>query len=103
MDHVKQVGASAFIDEQFATPASIWPAFRKRRCPAVDAFLPTPQRTGSAQQRVIGALSEIFVISGLGVNTRSSEIVPGKLLSRNALELPYAAGEITPMPRWAIP
>ena len=87
MDHVKQVGASAFIDEQFATPASIWPAFPKAKMSeVVDAYFANAlSGRDQLRQRVIGALSEIFVISKTKNNTSSSEIVPWlQLLSRNA-------------------
>jgi uncharacterized protein (DUF1800 family) len=86
MAHVQQVGIPAFLDEQFATPESSWPALNTAtRASAVDSFFMNAA-TGQDQlrQRVIFALSEILVIS-MNKNTNGNEIVPWlQLLSRNA-------------------
>ena len=86
MAHVQQVGIPAFLDEQFATPESSWPALNTAtRASAVDSFFMNAA-TGQDQlrQRVIFALSEILVIS-MNKNTNGDEIVPWlQLLSRNA-------------------
>ena len=83
---IKQVGISAFIDEQFAAPQSAWPPFSAKIVDVVDAFF-TNAVNGQDQlrQRVIGALSEILVIARSKNNTSSSEVIPWlQLLSRNA-------------------
>lgn len=86
MSHVRQVGIPAFINEQFATPESTWPALNAAtRQNAVDSFF-LNAATGQDQlrQRVLFALSEIIVIS-MNKNTNGDEIVPWlQLLSRNA-------------------
>ena len=84
--HVKQVGMSAFIDEQFGTPESPWPPPKAKMSDAVDAFFANALKgQDQLRQRVLGALSEIFVIAKTKNNTSSSEIVPWlQLLSRNA-------------------
>ena len=86
MAHVRQIGIPAFLDEQFATPESSWPALNTAtRASAVDSFFMNAA-TGQDQlrQRVIFALSEILVIS-MNKNTNGNEIVPWlQLLSRNA-------------------
>lgn len=86
MAHVQQIGIPAFLDEQFATPESSWPALNTAtRASAVDSFF-VNAATGQDQlrQRVIFALSEILVIS-MNKNTNGNEIVPWlQLLSRNA-------------------
>src|SRR5262249_6303791 len=74
---VRQLGIPAFIDEQLAMPESSWPALSTaQRSDAVDAFL-LNAATGQDQlrQRVIYALSEIFVIS-MNKNTNGDELVP---------------------------
>jgi hypothetical protein len=86
MARVRQVGVSAFFDEQLALPESPWPALATAtRASAIDAFFGNAMN-GSDQlrQRVIGALSEIFVVA-MNKNTNGNEIVPWlQLLSRNA-------------------
>jgi uncharacterized protein (DUF1800 family) len=86
MAHVRQVGISAFLNEQFATPESTWPPLNTAtRSNAVDSFF-LNAATGQDQlrQRVVFALSEIIVIS-MNKNTNGNEIVPWlQLLSRNA-------------------
>jgi uncharacterized protein (DUF1800 family) len=75
-----------FLDEQFTTPESSWPSLSAAtRSGAVDSFF-LNAATGQDQlrQRVIYALSEIFVIA-MNKNTNGNEIVPWlQLLSRNA-------------------
>ena len=86
MAHVRQVGIQAFLDEQFAMPESSWPAPNvATRQGAVDSFF-LNAATGQDQlrQRMIYALSEIFVIA-MNKNTNGDEIAPWlQLLSRNA-------------------
>jgi len=38
MDHVAQVGITAFIDEQLVAPESPWPTFSAKITDVVDAF-----------------------------------------------------------------
>lgn len=84
--HARQIGMPNFLDEQFATPESSWPSLSAAtRSGAVDSFF-LNAATGQDQlrQRVIYALSEIFVIA-MNKNTNGNEIVPWlQLLSRNA-------------------
>ena len=85
--HVEQIGMAAYLDEQFALPESTWPTptAATTTAQAIDAFFANAF-TGQDQlrQRVIGALSEIFVES-LEKNTNGNEIAPWlQLLSRNA-------------------
>jgi uncharacterized protein (DUF1800 family) len=84
--HLAQIGIPAFIDEQFATTESPWPALdTAQRSDAVDAFFGNAL-TGQDQlrQRVIFALSEI-IVEAMNKNTNGDEIVPWlQLLSRNA-------------------
>jgi uncharacterized protein (DUF1800 family) len=86
MAQVRQVGIQAFLDEQFAMPESSWPAPNvATRQGAVDSFF-LNAATGQDQlrQRVIYALSEVFVIA-MNKNTNGNEITPWlQLLSRNA-------------------
>ena len=86
MAHVKQVGIELFIREQFATPQSPWPPFSAKVPDVVDAFFANALNgQDQLRQRVIGALSEILVISRSKNNTSSSEVTPWlQLLSRNA-------------------
>ena len=86
MAHVRQVGISAFFDEQLATPESPWPASSATtRANAIDAYFANALNgPDQLRQRVIGALSEIFVVA-MNKNTNGNEIVPWlQLLSRNA-------------------
>ena len=83
---VAQVGAARYIDEQFATPRFSLATVLRELTEVVDAFY-VNALTGADQlrQRVIGALSEIFVISRSKNNTSSSEVIPWlSLLSWNA-------------------
>lgn len=85
--HVKQIGQAAYLDEQFALPESAWPApsSATTTAQAVDAlFANALNGQDQLRQRVIGALSEIFVES-LQKNTNGNEVTPWlQLLSRNA-------------------
>jgi uncharacterized protein (DUF1800 family) len=86
MAHVRQVGIPAFIDEQFATPESPWPALATaQRSDAVDAFFNNAMNgQDQLRQRVVFALSEIIVVA-MNKNTNGNELVPWlQLLSRNA-------------------
>src|SRR5262249_4633604 len=86
MARIRQLGISAFLEEQLGMPESPWPdPAAATRADAIDAFFGNAF-TGQDQlrQRVIGALSEIFVVS-MNKNTNGNEIIPWlALLSRNA-------------------
>ncbi|MFN0083907.1 MAG: DUF1800 family protein [Blastocatellia bacterium] len=82
----RQLGLQAFLEDQFNKPESSWPAVATaQRWDAVDAFFGNALGgQDQLRQRVIFALSEIFVVS-MNKNTNGSEIVPWlQLLSRNA-------------------
>lgn len=85
--HVKQIGIAGYLDEQFALPESAWPnpTDSTTVAQAIDAFFANAfNGKDQLRQRVIGALSEIFVES-LEKNTNGNEVVPWlQLLSRNA-------------------
>lgn len=86
ISHVKQVGMSTFLDEQFDAPESSWPPLATAtRASAVDAFFANALNgQDQLRQRVLGALSEIIVVS-MNKNTNGNEIVPWlQVLSRNA-------------------
>jgi hypothetical protein len=86
MAHVKQTGMQGFLDEQFVTPESPWPALATaQRQDAVDAFYGNAfSGQDQLRQRTIFALSEIIVVA-MNKNTNGNEIVPWlQLLSRNA-------------------
>jgi uncharacterized protein (DUF1800 family) len=86
MAHIRQVGIPAFLDEQFVTPESQWPAVNSATVGgAINAFfLNAMNGQDQLRQRVIFALSEIFVIAS-NKNVNGNEIVPWlQLLSRNA-------------------
>jgi hypothetical protein len=86
MAHVRQVGTSLFLEEQFGMPESPWPALATAtRATAVDSFFANAfSGPDQLRQRVIGALSEIFVVA-MNKNTNGNELVPWlALLSRNA-------------------
>lgn len=86
MAHVKQTGMQGFLDEQFITPESSWPALATaQRSDAVDAFYANAFKgQDQLRQRTIFALSEIIVVA-MNKNTNGNEIVPWlQLLSRNA-------------------
>lgn len=83
---IRQLGIGAYLTNQFSLPASPWP----------DGLTATVQQTASTfiynlaagqdqlRQRVIYALSQIFVVS-LNKNTDASVVVPWlEVLSRNA-------------------
>jgi uncharacterized protein (DUF1800 family) len=88
VDHVIQVGASAFLDEQFAAPPSDYPDTLK-----TDGSLePLQERffqnalTGPDQlrQRVAFALSQIFVVSGVKVSDPRAMVPYQKMLLNGA-------------------
>jgi hypothetical protein len=84
--HVKQVGMTGFLNEQFSAPESSWPSLATAsRSDAVEAFFANALNgQDQLRQRVIGALSEIFVVA-MNKNTNGNEIVPWlQVLSRNA-------------------
>ncbi len=85
MARVRQVGIPAFLEEQLAMPESPWPDSAATRADAIDAFYANAfAGQDQLRQRVIFALSEIFVVS-MNKNTNGNEIVPWlELLSRNA-------------------
>lgn len=86
MAHVRQVGIAAFFNEQLATPESSWPALNTAtRASAIDAFFGNALNgADQLRQRVIFALSEVFVVA-MNKNTNGNEIVPWlQVLSRNA-------------------
>ena len=86
MARVRQIGPSAFFNEQLATPESPWPAgSAATRASAIDAFFGNAMNgADQLRQRAIFALSEIFVVA-MNKNTNGNEIVPWlQLLSRNA-------------------
>lgn len=77
VDRIKQIGATAFLNEQFSAPVSVYPD------PLYDASIEVTQEhfmrlalTGADQlrQRVAWALHKIWVVSGVEV-TRSDAIV----------------------------
>ena len=86
MARIRQLGIPAFLEEQLGMPESPWPdAAAATRADAIDASFANAF-TGQDQlrQRVVGALSEIFVVS-MNKNTNGNEIIPWlALLSRNA-------------------
>ncbi len=84
--HVKDIGMAAFIEEQFDTPQSPWPSFSAKLPNVVDAFFANAlSGPDQLRQRVIGALSEILVVSRNKNDKNSNEITPWlQLLSRNA-------------------
>src|SRR5204862_7989919 len=85
MARIRQVGLSAFFNEQLATPESPWPAGAAATRPsAIDAFFGNALNgADQLRQRVIFALSEIFVVA-MNKNTNGNEIVPWlQVMSRN--------------------
>ena len=86
MAHVGLVGPSAFIDEQFNTAESPWPAaLGSSRNDAIDAFFGHfVSGQDQLRQRVIYALSEVIVISE-NKNTNGEDVIPWlQILSKNA-------------------
>jgi hypothetical protein len=85
MARVRQVGIPVFLEEQLAMPESPWPDSAATRADAIDAFYANAfAGQDQLRQRVIFALSEIFVVA-MNKNTNGNEIVPWlALLSRNA-------------------
>ena len=86
MTLVKQIGMPPFIEEQFAASQSPWPSFSAKLPAVVDAFFANAlSGQDQLRQRVIGALSEILVISRNKNSANSNEVIPWlQLLSRNA-------------------
>jgi uncharacterized protein (DUF1800 family) len=86
MAHIRQTGLQAFLDEQLVTPESQWPAVNSATIGGVENafFLNALNGQDQLRQRVIFALTEIFVIA-TNKNVNGNEIVPWlQLLSRNA-------------------
>jgi uncharacterized protein (DUF1800 family) len=86
MTHIRQVGLSAFLDEQFATQESQWPSTGSATVGNTETafFMNALNGQDQLRQRVIFALSEIFVIAS-NKNVNGNEISPClQLLSRNA-------------------
>jgi uncharacterized protein (DUF1800 family) len=86
MAHISQTGLQAFLDEQFATPESQWPAVNTATVGGTEDafFLNALNGQDQLRQRVIFALTEIFVIAR-NKNVNGNELVPWlQLLSRNA-------------------
>jgi uncharacterized protein (DUF1800 family) len=86
--HVRQVGFDAFINEQFATPESTWPDYTLATTTRSDAVNALYYNAGAGadqlRQRVIYALSEVWVVA-LNKNTNADMIIPHlQVLSRNA-------------------
>jgi hypothetical protein len=86
--HVRQVGFDVFLNEQFATPESAWPDYTLSTTTRTDAVNALYYNAGAGQdqlrQRVIYALSEIWVVA-LNKNTNADMIIPHlQVLSRNA-------------------
>ncbi|MEO8603392.1 MAG: DUF1800 family protein [bacterium] len=86
MAHIAQVGVNGFLNEQFATAESPWPALATAdRNDAIAAFF-NNGLSGQDQlrQRLVFALSEI-IVEAINKNTNANEIIPWlQLLSRNA-------------------
>jgi uncharacterized protein (DUF1800 family) len=87
MAQLKQLGMTAFIDQQLAMPESPLPSIATAtRSSCIDAFFAN-QLNGNDQlrQRMMYALSEVVVIS-MNKNTNGDMIAPWlQILSRNAL------------------
>jgi len=86
MTHVQQIGFNAFLDEQFATPESVYPnPLTATRAQMVDRFwINAFKGNDQLRQRVIYALSQIWVVS-LNKNNEPEQVIPWlNILSRNA-------------------
>ncbi|HEX8735713.1 MAG TPA: DUF1800 domain-containing protein [Pyrinomonadaceae bacterium] len=86
MTHVQQVGFNAFLDEQFAAPESIYPnPLTATRAQMVDRFwINAFKGNDQLRQRVVYALSQIWVVS-LNKNNEPEQVIPWlNILSRNA-------------------
>ncbi|HST22826.1 MAG TPA: DUF1800 family protein [Blastocatellia bacterium] len=86
MSHISQIGLQAFLDEQLARPESQWPSVNSATVDDAERsfFLNALNGQDQLRQRVIFALSEIFVIA-TNKNVNGDMIVPWlQLLSRNA-------------------
>jgi uncharacterized protein (DUF1800 family) len=86
MTHVQQIGFSAFLDEQFAAPESTYPnPLTATRAQMVDRFwINAFKGNDQLRQRVVYALSQIWVVS-LNKNNEPEQVIPWlNILSRNA-------------------
>ena len=85
ISHLQQIGMNAYLDEQFAMPASALPLSSGTKTEAIDAFF-NNKVNGNDQlrQRMIYALSEIIVIS-MNKNVNGDMVIPWQqILSNNA-------------------
>jgi uncharacterized protein (DUF1800 family) len=86
MTHASQIGFNAFLDEQFALPESTYPnALTATRAQLVDRFwINAFKGNDQLRQRVVYALSQIWVVS-LNKNNEPEQVIPWlQILSRNA-------------------
>ncbi len=87
VDHVKAVGAAAFLDEQFSAPASVFPAtlFNQPIEMTQEHFMRLAL-TGPDQlrQRVAWALHKIWVVSAVEIDNASAIVTYYRLLSDGA-------------------
>ena len=86
MAHIRQTGIQGWLDEQFATPESVWPsAATATKSGNIDAFFGNALNgQDQLRQRVIFGLSEIFVVAA-NKNYNADMVAPWlQLLSRNA-------------------
>jgi uncharacterized protein (DUF1800 family) len=86
MTHVQQVGFNAYLDEQFAAPESVYPnPLTATRAQMVDRFwINAFKGNDQLRQRVVYALSQIWVVS-LNKNNEPEQVIPWlNILSRNA-------------------
>jgi uncharacterized protein (DUF1800 family) len=86
MTHVQQIGFNAYLDEQFATPESVYPnPLTATRAQMIDRFwINAFKGDDQLRQRVVYALSQIWVVS-LNKNNEPEQMIPWlNILSRNA-------------------
>ncbi|HEX8246698.1 MAG TPA: DUF1800 domain-containing protein [Pyrinomonadaceae bacterium] len=86
MTHVQQTGFNAFLDEQFALPESTYPnPLTATRAQMIDRFwINAFKGNDQLRQRVVYALSQIWVVS-LSKNNEPEQVIPWlQILSRNA-------------------
>lgn len=86
MTHVSQTGFNAFLDEQFSLPESTYPnPLTATRAQTVDRFwINAFKGNDQLRQRVVYALSQIWVVS-LNKNNEPEQVIPWlRILSRNA-------------------
>ena len=83
--HLQQIGMNAYLDEQFAMPASALPPSSGTRTEAIDSFFASKvYGNDQLRQRVIYALSEIIVIS-MNKNVNGDMVIPWQqIVSNNA-------------------